>query len=192
MAKTFFDSYDIREADGVDPINSGTMWHSTEEDRLINMFRQGISLWGMVTAHKRTAGAILERLRKLGLIRFNPEHNRWDFIDHTKLLLTGTGIGIGANIPDPWAINPYTTTATTNITPSKETTMTKPLEHKAFLFGSDITTLANETIVNHIKRASEEINSYASIPDNKYTKMRIANLQDAIEAAVKELNKRGD
>lgn len=70
--------------------------------------------------------------------------------------------------------------------------MTKPLEHKAFLFGSDITTLANETIVNHIKRASEEINSYASIPDNKYTKMRIANLQDAIEAAVKELNKRGD
>lgn len=92
--------------------------------------------------------------------------------------LSGSGLGIGSSvISNQWAI-------------TQSNIMTQPLEHKTFLFGSDITTMSNETIVCQIKKAGDEINSYANIPDNKYTKRRVANLQDAIEAAVKELNKR--
>lgn len=158
---------------------AGTIWSSQEQELLTDRFHQGMSLYDIAHKHQRNPNNIIARLKGLQLIEWEPHNGRW--VDK-----------LGPSLTNPWANNPYVSTGQTTITLKESNIMTKPLEHKAFLFGSDITTLSSEAIVNYIKRANDEINSYASIPENNYTKLRIANLKDAIEAAVKELNKRGE
>lgn len=168
---------------------AGKIWDSIDEQAVCEMYDKGLELREICKQLGRSPLGILERLKKYGRVRHDSMTGDWvrciepTVVNWGTTIATGTGISSGTYITNNTATNP--TFKESNI-------MTKPLEHKAFLFGIEITKLTEEDLVRHIKRANDEINSYASIPDNKYTKLRIANLQDAIEAAVKELNKRGD
>lgn len=174
---------------------AGKIWDSIDEQAVCEMYDRGLELLEICKQLGRTPLGILERLKKYGRVRPHAyEPNTWvrcieSTVNWNTNPYTTTTIATGTGI----SANAYTTSNTATInTPKESNIMTKPLEHKAFLFGNDITKLAEIQIIGYIKQANEEINSYASIPDNNYTKLRIANLKDAIEAAVKELNKRGD
>ena len=197
--------------------NAGMPWNSADEAALLALYDAGHELLEICKQLGRSPLGILERLRKLGKVHPHPTvNNDWlrgsepvptalktvDYnttvikaiqelkkeIDSMKIDQT-QNVGIGGTIPSGAY---FVSNTATNPTFKESNTMTKPLEHKAFLFGNDITKLNESLLIDNIKRANDEINSYASIPDNNYTKLRIANLKDAIEAAVKELNKRGE
>jgi hypothetical protein len=177
----------------------GAKWTTMEEAQLRARLHQGMNIFSIAHLHGRTPSGIVHRLKMLGLIEYDGAKEQWVVIEpsatiidwktdpYVPPLVAGTNIGTAPSNAYLMASN-----TVTNPTFKESNTMTKPLEHKAFLFGNDITKLAENNIISYIKQANEEINSYASIPDNNYTKLRIANLKDAIEAAVKELNKRGE
>lgn len=174
--------------------NRGKIWSRDDENTLLALFDDGRGLLNLCIQLGRNPAGILERLKMHYRVMFESATNDWLKTNSTITAANPSTI-TAANptiIPDPWAINPYNTISNTASTQKESTTMTKPLEHKAFLFGNEITKQTEDQLIMYIKRAQDEISSYNNIPENNYTKLRIANLKDAIDAAVKELNNRGD
>jgi hypothetical protein len=149
------------------PANHGLIWTADLLNGLRDDYIKGCMLHELCVKYGRTADSIIGKLSTMKLITYDQ--------------ITGAYM---RNV----LIEPNQTSQ-----PKKEETMSKnttPLQNLTLLFGNDIKECSEADLLSIIVKCQNEINSFASIPRNKWTEKRAVELKAAIDAAVAELDTR--
>ena len=169
MSKIFVSFMEMRQLSQelpIEPANHGKIWTTSMKTELARDFYKMHDLHALCTRHGRTPDSIIAKLRDLNLLRHNVEDNTYLY----NIPMT--------NKPDN---QPET---------QLENDMTQPLQNLTLIFGQDIKTMTEPQLITAITKCTAEINSFSVIPRNKWTDKRTAELQDAISAAIAELDTR--
>jgi hypothetical protein len=146
------------------PSNHGKPWTEELLGRLRKSFIQGMGFKDLCIVHGRSPDSVISKLRAVGCVEYDTETS--------------------AYLYDPTLIDQPQ---------EKEITMSKtstPLQNLTLLFGNDIKECSEADLISVIAKCQAEIVSFNSIPRNKWTEKRAAELNKAIDAAVAELDTR--
>lgn len=169
MSKIFTSSVIMRELSRElpsEPENHGTTWTTAMKTDLARDFCKLYNLRALCIRYGRTPDSIVAKLRDLNLLTYSVEDSTYRY-----------------NIPVKQQPDNQPET-------QLENDMTQPLQNLTLIFGSDIKTMTEPQLIAAITKCTNEVNSFNTIPRNKWTDKRTAELQAAIEAAVAELNTR--
>lgn len=157
------------------PANHGCVWTAERLQQLREDYLAGNLLEALCVKHGRTVDSVVAKLSSLNLIRFEPVSGNY----YRNPLVQGAG--------------PKNDTPQHKPTTKEETIManeTTPIQNLTLIFGQDIKNCSEANLINVIAKCQDEIRSFSTIPRNKWTDKRTTQLQEAITAAVAELDTR--